>query len=41
MDKPDKKFETHISEPRWQQVVSVLLVLAFVAAWLFMVLNSD
>jgi hypothetical protein len=35
---PEKKFRTHIAEPRWQQVVSVIVVLALAAGWLFLVL---
>lgn len=28
-------FRTHIPEPRWQQVVSVIIVCIAVAAWLW------
>jgi hypothetical protein len=38
MPDPEKKFRTHIAEPRWQQVVSVIVVLALAAGWLFLVL---
>lgn len=31
----DKKFNTHIKEPRWQQVLSVLIVLALVGTWIW------
>jgi hypothetical protein len=31
MPDPEKKFRTHIAEPRWQQVVSVIVVLALAA----------
>lgn len=33
----DEKFTTHIKEPRWQQVVSILIVLGVVLVelWLF------
>jgi hypothetical protein len=27
----DEQFKTHIKEPRWQQVVSIIIVLAIVA----------
>lgn len=33
----DKKFQTHIPEPRWQQIVSVILVIVIVLIWLFLV----
>jgi hypothetical protein len=31
----DEDFKTHIKEPRWQQVVSVIIVLAIVALWVW------
>jgi len=37
-DKQD--FKTHIKEPRWQQVVSVVIVLGIVALWLLLFLNA-
>jgi hypothetical protein len=30
-----KRFNTHIKEPRWQQIVSVLIVLAIIAVWVW------
>jgi|GEM_PF-3137208 hypothetical protein len=34
MSKPkDPRFRTHIPESRWQQVVSVVIVLILVALW--------
>ena len=35
----DEPFKTHIKEPRWQQVVSVIIVLAVIALWLWLVLR--
>ncbi|HEX7368410.1 MAG TPA: hypothetical protein VF261_02015 [Candidatus Saccharimonadales bacterium] len=36
MKKPDKnRFQTHIREPRWQQIVSVLVVLGIIALWIW------
>lgn len=35
----DDRFRTHIKEPRWQQVVSVIIVLAIIAAWLWFALR--
>ena len=33
----DKKdFKTHIKEPRWQQVASVIIVLVIVGLWIWM-----
>lgn len=31
----DKDFKTHIKEPRWQQVVSVIVVIVVVALWVW------
>lgn len=33
-DKPPREFKTHIKEPRWQQIVSVIVILAIIIAWL-------
>jgi hypothetical protein len=33
----EKDFKTHIKEPRWQQIVSVLIVLAVIAVWIWLV----
>jgi hypothetical protein len=35
-----KDFQTHIKEPRWQQIVSVILVLGIFATWLWFVRRS-
>jgi cytoskeletal protein RodZ len=31
----DERFKTHIKEPRWQQVVSVIIVICLLALWLW------
>ena len=36
----DEKFKTHIKEPRWQQVVSVILALALFGWWLWVILHK-
>ncbi len=38
-DKDDDRFKTHIKEPRWQQVVSILIVLAVLAVEGFVLLH--
>jgi len=39
-DKDQKpQFRTHIPEPRWQQVLAVILVVAAVAGWLWLILH--
>ncbi len=38
-DKDKKDFKTHIKEPRWQQVVSVLIALSLFATWLWVILH--
>lgn len=35
MTPDDKHFETHIKEPRWQQIVSIIIVLSVVATWVW------
>ncbi len=35
----DERFKTHIKEPRWQQIVSIIIVLGVVAAELWLVLR--
>jgi hypothetical protein len=35
----DERFKTHIKEPRWQQVVSIIIVLGIVAIELWLVLR--
>lgn len=32
--KSKRQFRTHIAEPRWQQVASLIIVLGLVALWL-------
>ncbi|MDQ5955330.1 MAG: hypothetical protein QG621_333 [Patescibacteria group bacterium] len=34
--KNNDDFKTHVKEPRWQQVASVMLVLGFIALWLWL-----
>jgi hypothetical protein len=29
----DSRFQTHIAEPRWQQIASVVIVLALLGLW--------
>lgn len=31
----DKDFKTHIKEPRWQQVASILIVIGIIAIWIW------
>ena len=38
MKKPESKFQTHIAEPRWQRIVSVVIVVGFVLLELLFVL---
>lgn len=40
MTDDDKQFNTHIKEPRWQQVVSVIVVLSILAVWLWLILHK-
>ena len=37
MTDKDDNFKTHIKEPRWQQVVSVLVALVLVGIWIWAV----
>jgi len=39
MSADDERFKTHIKEPRWQQVVSIIIVLGIVATELWLVLR--
>ena len=39
MSDNDKEFKTHIREPRWQQVASVIIVLGVVSVWTWVVLH--
>jgi hypothetical protein len=38
MKKPNEQsdFQTHIKEPRWQQVISVIGVICFVILWVWL-----
>ena len=36
----DNDFQTHIKEPRWQQVVSVIVVLCIVAVWAYLIFHA-
>ncbi|HXR49530.1 MAG TPA: hypothetical protein VN778_00680 [Verrucomicrobiae bacterium] len=36
MKKQQDNFRTHIPEPRWQQIVSVIVALFFIALWLWL-----
>jgi hypothetical protein len=40
MTEGEKNFKTHIKEPRWQQVVSVIIVLVIVAVWICFLLHT-
>jgi cytoskeletal protein RodZ len=35
----DDRFKTHIKEPRWQQVASIVIILGIVAVWLWFLLR--
>ncbi|MGH7240176.1 MAG: hypothetical protein ACREHG_08975 [Candidatus Saccharimonadales bacterium] len=35
-DQPRREFKTHIKEPRWQQIVSVIVIVAIIIAWLIL-----
>jgi hypothetical protein len=39
MTDKDKRFNTHIKEPRWQQAASVIAVLGVIAVWLWLILH--
>jgi len=39
MKKDQDGFRTHIPEPRWQQIVSVIIVLLGIAFWLWFILS--
>jgi hypothetical protein len=39
MKKQQGNFRTHIPEPRWQQIASVIIVVLAVALWLWVALN--
>jgi hypothetical protein len=36
----DPRFQTHIAEPRWQQIASLLLALAIAAGYLWVIFFS-
>lgn len=40
MSEEDKDFKTHIKEPRWQQIASVIIVLGILAAWLWFAFHA-
>jgi cytoskeletal protein RodZ len=35
-----KDFKTHIQEPRWQQIASVIIVLGILGVWLWFALHA-
>lgn len=37
MTDEEEQFKTHIKEPRWQQVGSVIIALGFSALWLWLI----
>ena len=37
----EDKDKTHIKEPRWQQIVSVIIVLAVLGTWLWFTLHAS
>lgn len=39
MSNNDEQFKTHIKEPRWQQVASLIVVLGVFAVWLWLALH--
>jgi hypothetical protein len=39
MTNDDKKFNTHIKEPRWQQIVSIIVVVGIVGLWIWFALH--
>jgi hypothetical protein len=39
MTENNERFKTHIKEPRWQQVTSVIIVLGVIAGWFWFVLH--
>jgi hypothetical protein len=36
----DERFKTHIKEPKWQRVVSVVVALALLAVWLWVLSHA-
>lgn len=32
--KQDNRFQTHIKEPRWQQIVSLAVIIVIIIAWI-------
>ncbi|HWT55412.1 MAG TPA: hypothetical protein VN031_00065 [Candidatus Microsaccharimonas sp.] len=36
----DERFQTHIAEPKWQQIVSVVIVLGGVLIWVVALIFS-
>jgi hypothetical protein len=35
----DGDFKTHIKEPRWQQIVSLIIAIGFFGLWLWLILR--
>jgi cytoskeletal protein RodZ len=40
MTENNEHFKTHIKEPRWQQVVSIIIVLGILGVWLWFGLHG-
>jgi hypothetical protein len=39
MTEENKDFKTHIKEPRWQQIVSIIIVIAMIVIYLLIALK--
>jgi hypothetical protein len=39
MTKKEEDFKTHIKEPRWQQIVSLIIALGLFGTWLWFFLQ--
>jgi hypothetical protein len=35
----DKDFNTHIKEPRWQQIASIIIVIGIIVVWVWAVMH--
>ena len=33
-------FRTHIPEPRWQQIISVVAIVGFISIWIYIIARS-
>jgi hypothetical protein len=33
----DQRFKTHIAEPRWQQIVSIIVAVGFLGFWAYLI----